>query len=180
MLFYVIHVTFCHKCVTELDACCFRPSPFFFLSLFSAFNFSPRVFYKTAKWEGRLSFHCQRRSHRMIILHQTLDDILSFLPPSPRWQAKITHASAKLHAHREKVPYVIFSERENGSGLFFLKTLYPPYSVDRARMIAIHQPAILNTYVWTLHEKKKQFRSSTIYRKGLLPLPRPPEETFTQ
>ena len=76
------------------------------------------------------------------------------LPPSPRWQAKITQASAKLHAHREKVPYVIFSARENGWGLSFLRTLYSPYSVDRARMIATHQPATLNKYVWTLQDEK--------------------------
>ena len=78
---------------------------------------------------------------------------LNTLPPSPRWQAKITQASAKLHAHREKVPYVIFSARENGWGLSFLRTLYSPYSVDRARMIATHQPAILNKYVWTLKDQ---------------------------
>ena len=148
----------------------------FFLSLISPLESSIKQLNEREDY----LFIVKKKSHRMIILHQTLDDILSFLPPSPRWQAKITHASAKLHAHREKVPYVIFSERENGSGLFFLRALYPPYSVDRARMIATLQPAILNTYVWTLHEKEKQFRSSTIYEKGLLPLPRPPEETFTQ
>ena len=94
------------------------------------------------KW-GSLLCHIQR---------QTFNRSLLFLPPSPWWQAKTTQATAKLHANRENVPYVIFSVRENGSGLF-LRTLYSPYTVDRARTIATHQQAILNKYVQALQEK---------------------------
>ena len=100
----------------------------------------PNLYTCTCIWAISLSFH--------------FFVTLNTLPPSPRWQAKITQASAKLHAHREKVPYVIFSARENGWGLSFLRTLYSPYSVDRARTIATHQPAILNKYVWTLKDEK--------------------------